>query len=86
MKIGPFHLFYHHLTTFKLGPFPDCCATISLKSVIIIGAALVNLSSMIGDDDCNNDDYDDRDVYDDCDVFGCSDNDFDCDEVLTISI
>ena len=34
MKIGPFHLFYHHLTTFKFGPFPDCCAIISLKSVI----------------------------------------------------
>ena len=34
MKIGPFHLFYHNLTTFKFGPFPDGCATISLKSVI----------------------------------------------------
>ena len=29
-------LFYHHLTTFNFGPFPDCCATISLKSVLCI--------------------------------------------------
>ena len=35
MKIGPFHSFYHYLTTFKFGPFPNCCATISLKSVSI---------------------------------------------------
>ena len=33
-QIGLFHLLYHHLTSFKFGSFPDCCATISLKSVL----------------------------------------------------
>ena len=30
----PFDPFYHPLTTFKFGTFPDCCATINLKSVL----------------------------------------------------